>query len=162
DSGSTSRIAFIRFAYGFCLLWAAELDEAEMQIRESLALSERVGDATTGVRCLNYLSVIERKRGRVETARELATRTLESAERTQMLEDVFQARATLSWIAWRDGDHELAEEHARSVWPGWDEILIQRVFAWMPVWPLLGVALARGADAEAVDHARTILDPTRQ
>jgi hypothetical protein len=32
----------------------------------------------------------------------------------------------------------------------------------MPLWPLLGVVLARGAEAEAVEHARTILDPTRQ
>ena len=162
ETGSISRIAFARFAYGFCLLWSWKLDEAETEMQEGLALAERVGDATTAVRCLNYLGVIERKRESVDTARELANRTLEAAQRTEMLEYVFQARATLSWIAWRDGDHELAEEHARAVWPGWDEILIQRVFAWMPVWPLLGMALARGAEAEAVEHARTILDPTRQ
>jgi hypothetical protein len=37
-----------------------------------------------------------------------------------------------------------------------------RVFAWMPLWPLLAVAAERGDGADAVEHARTIIDPTRQ
>lgn len=45
---------------------------------------------------------------------------------------------------------------------GWDAVFETRVFAWMPLWPLLGVALAREAESDAVEHARTMLDPTRQ
>jgi tetratricopeptide repeat protein len=107
--------------------------------------------------------VIERFRGNVDAARELASRTLDAAQRTEMLEYVVQARAVLAWVAWREGDHDRAEELARSARESWDEILnVLRVLAWMPTWPLLGVALARGDEADAVEHARVIVDPTRQ
>ena len=41
-------------------------------------------------------------------------------------------------------------------------IWLQRVLAWIPVWPLLGVALRRQRTPEAVEYARVLLDPTRQ
>jgi DNA-binding SARP family transcriptional activator/tetratricopeptide (TPR) repeat protein len=162
ETGNTRTIAQKRFSYGFGLLWANRLEEAETEMHESLGLAEHVGDATTSVRCLNFLGIIERKRGSTQAAGEFANRALEDAQRTQMLEYVAQARATLSWVAWRSRDHDLAVERAQSALNGWDDFFQMHVFGWMPLWPLLGVALARKAEIEAVAHARTILDPTRQ
>ncbi|HUA03904.1 MAG TPA: BTAD domain-containing putative transcriptional regulator [Solirubrobacteraceae bacterium] len=162
ETENLSQITFAQFAYGFCLLWASRLDQAETEMRAALTLAERAGDATMTVRCLNYLGVVERKRGHANEAQTLADRTLEIAQRTQMLEYVAQARATLSWTAWHSGDHDRAAELARAAWTDWDDFFNIRVVAWMPLWPLLNVALAKDADAEAVEHARTILDPTRQ
>jgi predicted ATPase/DNA-binding SARP family transcriptional activator len=162
EGDSIGALVWAHFVYGFCLLWGRQFDEAEAQLRESLVLAERIGDATNRVRCLNYLAVVERWRGNVETARELAQLTLDAAERGELLEYVFQARATLAWVAWRTCDHERADELARSVVPRWDEMFQQRVFLWMPLGPLIGVALGRGAEGEAIEHARAILEPTRQ
>jgi hypothetical protein len=163
ESRDLTLTAFIQFTLGFCLLWASRLDEAEAEMRESLALANRAGDATTAVRSLSYLAVIERKRGHVEPARALALRTLEAAERTEMREYVLQATATLAWAAWREADAESAELHARTAWTGWDDVLpIWQVFGWMPLWPLLAVEFARGGDGVAIAHARTIIEPTRQ
>jgi DNA-binding SARP family transcriptional activator len=162
ESGNTRVIAQKRFTYGFGLLWAGQLDDAETQMQESLAQATRVGDVTTRVRCLNFLGVTARKRGDVESARELGCRTLEVAQGSGKLEYVLQAHATLAWVAWRQGDLDLTEKHAQSALTGWDDVFQMRVFAWMAHWPLLGVALARSDETEAVEHARTILDPTRQ
>jgi hypothetical protein len=162
EGSGIAQLAFAHFNLGFCLLWARKLGEAETELRESLTLAERIGDATTRIRSLNYLAVVERWRGDVEAARDLADSTLEAARQAEMLEYVATARGQLAWVAWRDGDLEIVEEVGREVVAALDEVFQYRLFGWMPLWPLLGVALARGAEAEAIDDARMILDPTRQ
>jgi hypothetical protein len=162
EADNAGAMPFVRFSYGLCLLWASRLDEAEAEIREGLALAEQVGDATAALRCVNYLALVARRRGHVEATHELAARTLEEAQRIGMLEYVLQARANLAWVAWRAGDRDLAEREARELAKDWDDILIMSAFAWMPLWPLLGAALARGEVAQAVEYTRTIVDPARQ
>jgi tetratricopeptide (TPR) repeat protein len=162
EADNAGAMPFVRFSYGLCLLWASQLDEAETEMRGALALAERVGEATVAVRCINYLALVARRRADIDVARELATRTLEAAERIDMLEYVVQARANLVWVAWRAGDLAVAEREARELASGWDDILIMSAFKWMTAWPLLGVALERGDVSEAVEHARTIIDPDRQ
>jgi DNA-binding SARP family transcriptional activator len=162
EGDSVGALIWAHFNSGFCLLWARKLGEAETELRESLALAEQIGDATTRIRSLNYLAVVERWHGDVEAARDIADRTLEAARQAEMLEYVATARAQLAWVAWREGDLEIVEELGREAVAGLDEVYHYRVFGWMPLWPLLGVALARGAEAKAIEHARVILDPTCQ
>ena len=163
ESGNIGGAAMQQFALGFALLWASRLDEAEIELAGALAESERIGEATLRTRCLTYLTILSRKRGDVVEARRLAELALEAARTTHMEEYVAQAYANLAWIAWREGDHSRAEELARAAWSDWDNHLhTQRVWAWSPVFPLLGLALRAGRDNEAHELAKVLLDPTRQ
>jgi hypothetical protein len=162
EAGSTAGILWLQFALGFCLLWAWQLDEAAEQIAAALALTEQVGDLTNRTRCLNYLTVLHRRRGDFGETRRFADLTLEAARDTHMPEYVVQADANLAWIAWREGDLDRAEQLARDVWGRWDGYLMQRVFAWEPVWPLLGLAVRAGRDDEVRELVEVLLDPTRQ
>jgi tetratricopeptide (TPR) repeat protein len=161
DSGDIGGTAAQQFALGFALLWAARLDEAEIELSKALVESERIGAATLRTPCLTYLTHVYRKRGDVLEARRLAELALEAARTTHMEEYVAQAYANLAWVAWREGDHGRAEELARDAWSDWDDHL-RRVWAWMPVFPLLGVALRSGRDDEAHELAEVLVDPTRQ
>jgi tetratricopeptide (TPR) repeat protein len=161
ESGHIGNSAVQQFALGFVLLWAAQLDEAEIELTEALVESERIGAATLRTPCLAYLTHVYRKRGDVIEARRLAELALEAARTTHMDEYVAQAYANLAWVAWREGDHGRAEELARDAWNDWDNHL-RRVWAWMPVFPLLGLALRAGRDDEARELAGVLVDPTRQ
>jgi DNA-binding SARP family transcriptional activator/tetratricopeptide (TPR) repeat protein len=161
ESGNVGGSAVQQFALGFALLWAARLDEAEIELTEALLESERIGAATLRTPCLTYLTHAYRKRGDVVEVRRLAELALEAARTTHMEEYVAQAYANLAWVAWREGDHGRAEELARAAWTDWDDHL-RRVWAWMPVFPLLGLALRAGRDDEARKLAEVLVDPTRQ
>jgi tetratricopeptide (TPR) repeat protein len=161
EAGNIGVAAAQQFALGFALLWAARLDEAETEITEALRESERIGAATLRTPCLTYLTHVYRKRGDVVEVRRLAELALEAARATNMEEYVAQAYANLAWVAWREGDDGRAEELARAAWSDWDDHL-RRVWAWMPVFPLLGLALRAGRDDEARQLAEVLVDPTRQ
>jgi class 3 adenylate cyclase/DNA-binding SARP family transcriptional activator len=160
-SGDVGGIAEQRFVLGFALLWAWRLDEAEVELSEALAVAERLGLTTLLTRCLTYLTILQRRRDDVTGGRRFAELALHAAETAHMEEYVAQARANLAWVAWREGDDGRAAELARQAWSGWDGYL-QRVWAWSPVFPLLGLALRAGRLDEAGDLAEVLLDPTRQ
>jgi DNA-binding SARP family transcriptional activator len=162
EAGSPAGILWLQFGLGFCLLWAWQLDEASTQLVAALALMDRVGDLTNRTRCLNYLTVLNRRLGDVGETRRYAELTLAAAEATHMAEYVVQARANRAWVAWREGDWEEAERLARCAWDGWDGYMMQRVIAWEPVWPLLAANLRAGRNEEARSLVDVLLDPTRQ
>ena len=80
-----------------------------------------------------------------------------------MTEYLAAAHAHLAWSAGREGRWDEAEREGRTALELWEQIGgPYRLFLWMPVWPLLGAALARGRLEEAAGHARVLLDPERQ
>lgn len=80
-----------------------------------------------------------------------------------MTEYLAAAHAHLAWAAGREGRWDEAEREGRLALELWEGIGgPYRLFLWMPIWPLLGVALARGRLDEAAGHARSLLDPDLQ
>src|SRR5262249_36259111 len=146
DAGVLSVIADTQFALGFVLLWRGDLDAAEDNLHSALALAERTpgagpfGDLSTV--CHTYLASLARRRGRVDETRRGAEPGLAAATEHQMPVYVGMARANLAWVAWREGNHSEAETHGRAALASWREL--QYPFRWAALWPLLGVACARG------------------
>jgi tetratricopeptide (TPR) repeat protein len=157
-------LASAAFELGFCLLWAWRPLEAELELRRGLTLAESVGDVTVQTRCLTYLALAARIRGEVDGARALADRTLEAAEAGGMIEYVAQSHANLAWADWRSGDLVAAERHAKEAWELWQRVPYAGfpTVQWVATWPLIVVLLAHGRAAQAVPHARALLDPDRQ
>ena len=166
ESGIVMAVMWARASLGFALLLAGRLDEAEVELTEALALAERAGDTFGRASCLAYLTMLHRKRGDVAGAHRVVENALEAARAAPAFGDsddyVAHAQANLAWIAWRKADYSRAEELAREAWNGWDAYSLQRVFAWVPVFPLLGLALRAGRHDEALELAGVVLDRTRQ
>ncbi|MGH7550828.1 MAG: ATP-binding protein [Gemmatimonadota bacterium] len=162
-TGVLHEISHARFVYGFALMWAGRQDDAERELSAALALAERIGDVTLQSRCVTYLALTHRKRGDVEAARRHALRALEVSEAGGMTEYLAATHAHLAWAAGREGRWDEAEREGRIAVELWERIGgPYRLFLWMPIWPLLGVALARGRLDEAAGHARSLLDPDLQ
>ncbi len=158
-------IAWARFGLGFNQLWHGDFDEAEQQMRAALALAEQTGDIVHQSRCLTYLTVLYRKRGEVERAREYASRSLAVATAGEMLEYVGMAKANLAWVAWRAQDLPQAEENGKAACTLWQSLPASHssaAFQWTALWPLIGVALAENRPADAIESARALLQPTQQ
>ena len=153
------------FIYGFSLLWANRLDDAEKQLTETLERAISVGDVTLQSRCLTYLTLVHRKRGDVEAAETCAGRSLQVAETGGMTEYLAQANANLAWVAARKGNlHEL-EQRSRAATELWKLLPVPGPYvsmAWIAEWPALGLAFQRGFLDEALAYARRLLDPERQ
>ena len=145
------------------LLWGGRLDEAEVELTEALALSERTGDLIDRTRSLHLLTLLQRRRGDVAGTHRLIERHLAAAQLTQLEtpEDRLFSQANMAWIAWREADYPRAEQLARSAWDGWSEYPQIKEFAWTAVFPLLGCTLRAGRADEARELAELLLEPTR-
>jgi class 3 adenylate cyclase/tetratricopeptide (TPR) repeat protein len=152
---------FAQFVWAFCYLWRDDLDQAEEGLLTCLATAERSGDVTLQTRALTYLTLVQRKRGRVRETGELAARTLAVAKAGQMLEYIAQAQMHLAWIAWRQKDFAAAREIGQTALADLRQVLMSSPLHWLALGPLLGVALVQNQTADAVDCARQMLDPSQ-
>jgi DNA-binding SARP family transcriptional activator len=167
DEAGDLRVACTcHFMLGFHLLWSWHLDEADAELTEALALCERTGDLIDRTSSLTYLTLVQRRRCDLAATRRLVERALEAAEITdvEVPEALLHAQANMAWIAWREGDYARAEELAVEAWAGWGQDLGGNlgIWAWLPAFPLLGLALRAGREDEARDLAELLLDPARQ
>ncbi len=150
------------FDLGFVLLWHGDLDEATAVLSESLAESERRGDATTRSRALTYLMAAARKRGDADAVREAIGPVTERAREASLPEYEAMAIANRAWVAWRTGKHDEAAADAQAALRMWEGLPVRYFLDWMALWPLLAMALASQRTEEAVNHARGMLAPRQQ
>jgi tetratricopeptide (TPR) repeat protein len=123
---------------------------------------ERTGNLVYRTWILTWLSVLHRKRGESEACRDYAQRGLQTAEAARLMENAALARGNLAWLAWREGDLAEAEKQGRAALDLWEESAFVYAFHWTALFPLLAVAVEKDALAEALDHARALLDPQQQ
>jgi tetratricopeptide (TPR) repeat protein len=162
QTGDLSELAYAHFVLGFAWLWYGDLDAAEQEMLSALELAERSGDVTVQSRCLTYLTIVERKRGRIDAVREYVRRSLAVATAGQMLEYLGAAKGNLAWLAWRGGDLDEAHARGQEALDLWRQLMITYPFHWTALWPIIGVTLAQDQLAEAIDHVRHMLEPTQQ
>ena len=163
ELGDAFGIAEARFELGFCHLWRGELAAAQEHIEAALAWAERAGHAWRQSACLTYLTITHRKRGQVNAVRDRIPRCLIAASTAQTPQYTAMATANRAWVAWREGNFAEAQANAQAALELWQQGQADyRPFYWTALWPLLGVAVAQDHIADAIDHARTLLEPTRQ
>jgi hypothetical protein len=126
------------------------------------ALAETAGIARLGTVSLTYLTVACRFRGQVAGVLRRTLRAQEEAEAAQMPACMGVVRANQAWVAWRRGDAAAAERQARDALALWKESPLVYAYQSLALWPLVGVALARGRDAGARGYVRALLDPKQQ
>jgi serine/threonine protein kinase/tetratricopeptide (TPR) repeat protein len=163
-SGDLATQVQTRFCHSFALLFHGALEEAEQQNLAGLRLAEQTGDLTMKSRLLTYLTVVYRKRGQVAETREACERSLEVATRARMDDYVGAALANRAWVAWREHRWEEAEQHAQAAVECWRKLAViyPYPFQGLGLWILLAAALRRDTLAEAVAHARALLESKQQ
>jgi Tfp pilus assembly protein PilF len=165
ESASPSEIAWARFMLGFSQLWYGKLDAAEKQMQAALTLAEQTGDVVHQSRCLTYLTILFRKRGQLEKARQYIARSLAAATAGEMDEYIGMAKANRAWVAWREGSLAQAEANGQAALELWQQLPLGHsscAFQWTAIWPLIGVALAHNQTFKANELARELLKPTQQ
>jgi len=162
QTGGLSELASAHFVLGFAWLWYGDLDTAEQEMLTALELAERSGDVTTQSRCLTYLTIVERKRGRIDGVREYVRRSVAVATAGQMLEYLGAAKGNLAWLAWRAGDLDEARTCGQEALDLWRQFMSAYPFQWIALWPLIGVTLAQDQLVETIDHVRHLLEPIQQ
>jgi tetratricopeptide (TPR) repeat protein len=162
EAGDLDAMTWAHFAMGGSRLFRGDIDEAEMEIQAALALAERSGDIAHQARCWTYLTLIARKRGQVDAARQAGARGLELATAGQMLEYIAMAHANEGWLAWRLGDRQATQARAHAALELWQQIRLVYPLQWTALFPLIAVAAAEDRRAAAVEYARALLAPTQQ
>nr|QKW93877.1 serine/threonine-protein kinase PknK [Vitiosangium cumulatum] len=162
ESQVASELSLARFVMATTLLFHDALAESEALIHDALAEAERMGDVTLQARCLTFLTMLQRRQGRVEETRRQASRCLEVSTAANMADYIGAAHANLGWVAWREGLSAKAEHHARTALRCWQPLSLVYPFQWMAHWPLLAIELERHRLTEALGHVRALLDPAQQ
>jgi tetratricopeptide (TPR) repeat protein len=156
-------VANAQFRLGFALLWLGRLDEAEALLRDSQAFAQRAGILNDQLLCLVYLSILSRKRLRVQEAKTLSLQSLDLAEQAEAPHYVVASRGTLAWVAWREGDVSRAENEGQIALQLWQELEVARYpLMWTTLWPLIGVALTRRELSRAIGYVDLLLDEKQQ
>jgi hypothetical protein len=151
----------IDFTLGFALLWRGKLAEATSSLAEGLASARTRGHALIEVRCLVYGALAERRLGNVDRVRALLAE-LAALEDLQGYDGL--VHALQAWVAYRDGDLDVAEEAGRTALTEWDaeRRAGPTMFQWTARVPLAAVELERGRVEAAVAQFRELLDPLQQ
>jgi class 3 adenylate cyclase/tetratricopeptide (TPR) repeat protein len=161
-SGQPSEISVGHFNLGFAHLWRDELDAAEEHLQTALTLTERTGDVVHQSRCLTYLAVAARKRGRLDDVRRYVSQVLPVASAGQMLEYIGTAKGNLSWIAWRLGAMDEVVQNGRAAVEVWQELPIVYSFQWTALVPLVAASIRSGETEAALGYVRILLAPPQQ
>jgi tetratricopeptide (TPR) repeat protein len=151
-----------QFGLGFNLLWHGDAAEAQAALAAALVLAEQTGDITLQARCLAYLAVAHRRQGDAAALADVARRGLAVAESAGMFDYIGACQANLAWLAWRQGDFVEAERLGQAALEAWRRHPAPYPLHWLALWPLLGVSLAQSRLADAIPHARQMLDPAQQ
>jgi len=162
ESGDANAVTLAVSGLGFALLWAGRLDEAEQSLLVGLEQTERSGDVAVQSRVLTYLTMLYRMRGQMEQVRHFAAQSLALATERQMFEYIGMAKASLAWLAWREGKGSAAEANGEAAVEMWQQAPLSTPFQWTARWPLLAVALARNRLPDAMGHAQAVLQPEQQ
>ena len=131
-------------------------------MQAALKLAERIGDVVVQSRCLTYLTILYRKCSQLEEVQHHISRALDVAMAGNMLEYISTAKANLAWVKWYVGDLSEAQENGQIALKMWQQAPLVYPFKWTALWPLISVAHVQNQVLEAVDYARTLLEPTQQ
>jgi tetratricopeptide (TPR) repeat protein len=165
EAGDMQILVDAVFRLGFSYLWGNRWDKSETALLESLALAEKTGDLVVMLRSLIYLTVLYRRLGEVAKVESYIPRCLDAAERVKMPEYTGTAYANLAWINWKKGDLEGFDLNFKAAQAAWDRVHkahASRSQQWTVLMPALSVALSQDDLIQAVDYARTMLDPTQK
>jgi tetratricopeptide (TPR) repeat protein len=139
-----------------------EFRDAETELLAALALAEQIGDREHLVTILAWLTVTYRRSGDSEKVRSYLQRSTEVALMSQIPVYTGIARANKAWLAWLAGNFDEAQAEAQTALELFDQYKSAKFFAkWLMTSPLMDIALRQGCDADAIQYARKILDPSQ-
>ncbi len=141
---------------GLLLLWHGDVVEAQEKLEASRAIWERIGDPLVPV---SYLNLAALRRHDVEAVRSLSGQVLAAAQATGQPIHATLAKATMAWVAWRDGRPADVVAIANEALELWDVTAVSYPFKLLCLWPLIAVRMSAGQVAEAVDASRQLLIP---
>jgi serine/threonine protein kinase/class 3 adenylate cyclase/tetratricopeptide (TPR) repeat protein len=159
SAGSLPLIFDAHFHLGFVHLWRRELELAEEQLQAGKVLAERTGDAIRISRCVTYLMVLARMRGNIDEAKSYIPQVLNTAWAGQMLNYASVTKATLAWIAWREGNLVEARELGRTSLELMQGQGGHYPIEWLTLCPLVAVEVAERNIEQAIEYARALLNP---
>ncbi|MDR3435530.1 protein kinase domain-containing protein [Telmatospirillum sp.] len=160
ESGDLADIAFARFVFGFALLFAADMEKAEVELSEAIQRSRRIGDTSGETRAVAYLVILHRRCGRVAETRELAAKLMTIATKRRMGDYLGVAHAALGWCAWRQGDRAEARDHCDRALAVWNELPFPHPFQWTAVLTQFALYDGQMPETVVVELARRIfLEP---
>jgi predicted ATPase/class 3 adenylate cyclase len=162
ELGDPAEVAEARFGLGFALLWHGNLDEAEQEMDAARRYCDESGDMVLLSRCLTYLTVVARRRKRVDEVRRRIELSLPVTTASNMPEYTAMANANLAWVAWREGNLTEAAAAGRAALELWDSLPARYPFDWLAVWPMIAVALEQDNIGEAISLLRGLESPTQQ
>jgi tetratricopeptide (TPR) repeat protein len=162
EAGDENNLTLTISGLGFTLLWAGRLDDAEALMLEGLECTERAGDVAVMSRVLTYLHVLYRRRGEGDQVRQYAHRALALSTERGQDEYAGLARASLAWLAWKEGRRAEAKKLALEAVALWQKAPLSTPFEWTARLVLLALEWERKSVSAAGEQIEAMLRPQQQ
>jgi LuxR family transcriptional regulator, maltose regulon positive regulatory protein len=130
--------AILRFNIGAAALWAGHLDDAELHLREGLAVAQRLESGSLQLACLSQLALLHALRGELDEAFRSGTNALGLAEEHGWTSSVQAAGGylALGWVFYYRDDLGEASRYA-------DQAAAVSGVAWQPMTLVVAILQAR-------------------
>ncbi len=156
-------VGWKQYNLGRCLVLHGDLDEAEETLHAALATADRIGEEVLRLRSLCLLALTALRRYDAGAVASLVAEVLEGTAATQWPEYLAMAKASLAWLAWREGPlRGGGTSRAEEALALWAKTTGGQPLHWICLWPLIAVRLRAGDVSEAVDASRQLLEPSQQ
>ncbi len=156
EANGLSEIAFARFVWGFGLLFARRLEEAEAELEAALQAARKISDAVAETRAIAYLALVHHLAGHAAEAEATAKATLAMARARRMGHYEGMALALLGQLALAAGDRPRAGELCRQAIATWNAVTFPFPYRWIAVLPLLELGPGQTAPRELAGLAREL------
>jgi class 3 adenylate cyclase/tetratricopeptide (TPR) repeat protein len=156
EGGNEYELAVTVMGLGLLLLWHGDVVEAQEKLEASRVIWEHIGDPLFP---LSYLNLAALRRHDVEAVRSLSGQVLTLAQAAEDPRHLTLAKATMAWVAWRDGRPADVVAIANEALELWEATAASYPCKLLCLWPLIAVHLSAGQVAEAVDASRQLLMP---
>ena len=153
------KIVFQKFAVGFALFNAGELDSAEGYLLDSLTQARQLDFPWQEARALAFLSSLYRRMEDVDRTEKYARLAEEKGVTVESMHYRAHGIANLAWLAYRNGERAIALQKAHKA----TQLLLNSniPLTWIAVMILLAVHLDAGEFNRAVEAAGTLLEPVQ-
>jgi tetratricopeptide (TPR) repeat protein len=162
DPTARGELPMAQFLYAFALLLGESVVAAEVELQSAEALARRAGDAGLLARCLTYLTVSARMRGRIDETRARAESTMTVASAGALREYIAASLANQAWVSLQEGAEDRAFALANEALAAWASLALVFPFQALALIPLLQITLDRGDLEGAMRHAEALLSPKQQ
>ncbi len=159
ESGDQLESCMAKGTLGLAYLLRQDWNNAEREFQLCLKQAKHIGTTEFKIVSLSYLTVIYRQLSQEQLVNEFVEMSMKAAIEANMKTYIAVAKANQSWVAWREGNLDKAQELGSEAIELWRAFPNPFPMQWMAYWILIGITHKSQNLSQTIDYIKAMLAP---